>query len=450
MPFKPLRVTAPWLIALVVLTSVGAALADPQDETLIDRVVAIAGDSPITERELEARIRLVINTMRRKGAELPPSDVLRQQVLERLVLERLQLEQAKRRGIRIDDTTLNEVLRNVANQNGMSVAALRDSLQAQGISWDQFREQLRTELTIEKLRSRVIGRRIQVTDREIDEFLKHRGAVLQSDMAYRLRHILIPVPEGAGPEQIRAARKRAEEIRQRALNGEDFAQLAIRESKGMMALEGGDLGWRKAEDLPTLFADRAPKMQPGEVSEVIRSPSGFHIIKLEDRRGTRKAVVRQTHARHILIKPKPGESDAEARERIASLRRRILHGEDFAELAIAHSEDEGSGPKGGDLGWLSPGSTVPEFEEVMNALSPGEISAPFKTQFGWHIVQVLDRRELDNSEEAIRNRVREILGNRKLEEETELWLRRLRDQSFVQILDPTLEALEDKRGDSAD
>ncbi len=426
-----------WLACLFLpLSALGAAADAAPKEELIDRIVAIAGDSPITERDLEARVRMVIRTMRQKGAELPPGEVLRKQVLERLILERLQLEQAKRRGIRIDDNTLNEVLRKLARQNGMSVQELHDSLLVQGVDWARFREQLRTELTLEKLRNRVIGRRVQVTDREIDEFLKQRGATLHSDMEYRVRHILIAVPEGAGPDEIQAARKRAEAVRERALAGEDFAQLAIRESDGMLALEGGDLGWRKAEDLPTLFADRVPKMQPGEISELIRSPSGFHVIKLEDRRGTTKAVVRQTHARHILIKTKPGQSDAEVREELASLRRRILAGEDFGELAIAHSEDPGSGPKGGDLGWLNPGSTVPEFEEVMNALQPGQISRPFKTQFGWHIVQVLERREVDNSKEAIRERVREILGNRKAEEETELWLRRLRDQSFVEIVDP--------------
>jgi peptidyl-prolyl cis-trans isomerase SurA len=436
MPFRQLCATVLWLVALLGLPLPSPSPAAQDGEELIDRIVAIAGDSPITERDLEARVRMVVNTMRRKGAEIPPMDVLRQQVLERLILERLQLEQAKRRGIRIDDTTLNEVLRNIAAQNGVSVEALRDSLLAQGVSWEQFREQLRTELTLEKLRARVIGRRVQVTDREIDEFLKQRGAVLQSDMEYRVRHILIAVPEGAGPDEIQAARTRAESIRERALTGEDFAQLAVRESEGMLALEGGDLGWRKAEDLPTLFADRVPQMQPGEVSEVFRSPSGFHILKLEDRRGTSRAVVRQTRARHILVKPRPGQSDAEVREELASLRRRIQGGEDFGELAIAHSEDPGSGPKGGDLGWLNPGSTVPEFEEVMDSLRPGEISEPFKSQFGWHIVQVLERREVDNTEEAIRERVREILGNRKAEEETELWLRRLRDQSFVEIVDP--------------
>ncbi|HHB12861.1 MAG TPA: molecular chaperone SurA [Chromatiales bacterium] len=439
MPSTLFRHAGPWLAVLVLLcTTLQAAERVAPDEELIDRIVAIAGDSPITARDLDARLRLVTNTLREKGAALPPPEVLRRQVLERLILERLQLEQAKRRGIRIDDGTLNEVLRGLAKQNGMTVEELRDSLLAKGVDWEQFREQLRTELTIEKLRTRVIGRRIQVTDREIDEFLRQRGAVLQSDMAYRVRHILVAVPEGASAEQIQAAKQRAEDIRKRALAGEDFAQLAIRESEGMLALEGGDLGWRKAEDLPTLFADRVPKMKPGEISEVFRSPSGFHIIKLEDRRGTTKAVVRQTHARHILVKPKPGETDAEVRERLASLRRRIQAGEDFAELAKAHSEDTGSAVRGGDLGWLSPGSTVPEFEEVMDRLRPGELSEPFKSPFGWHLVQVLDRRDVDNSQEAIRERVREILGNRKLEEETELWLRRLRDQSFVEIVDPEL------------
>jgi peptidyl-prolyl cis-trans isomerase SurA len=417
------------LVLSVMLNNVTVAV---EPLVLIDRIVAIVEDDAIMKSELDDRLYLVkLQLAGRQGAP-PPSNVLTRQVLERLILERLQLQMAKRRGIRIDDLTLNETMQQLSRNRGISLEQFRDNLIKEGIDYVKFREQVRTELITDALRNRVVDSKIQVTDQEVSDFIANQSGNINRDVEYRLNHILVTIPEAASADQITASRTKAESIRERVINGESFRQLAISESDGQNALEGGDLGWRKANELPTIFAAKVSVMQVGDVSEIIRSPSGFHIIYLADRRGEERQVINQTHARHILIKTSALVDDKQAQSRLRNLKNRIRSGEDFAELARANSEDSASALDGGDLGWTSPGDLVPEFEETLNNLQIGKISEPFKTDYGWHLVEVLGRRQYDSTEEALRAQARKIIRKRKTEEETELWLRRLRDESYVE------------------
>ncbi|MFW5454453.1 peptidylprolyl isomerase [Thioalkalivibrio sulfidiphilus] len=408
-------------------------LAQRLDDTPVDHIVALVEDDVIMHSELQNRLDTVRQQILSRGGRLPPDDVLIPQVLERLIIERLQLQQATRAGIRIDDITLNQTMERIARENSMSLPEFRDRLVADGIDFQVFREQIRDEMTIGQLRRRQVENRIQVSEQEIDDLIASESGAIDRDVEYRLSHILVPLPEGANAADIQAARERAEAIRKRAVAGENFSELALSESAGQQALEGGDLGWRAAAQVPTLFARNVVLMREGEVSELIRSPSGFHLIKLQERRGGERAQITQTHARHILIQPTAILSQEDARERIAGLRNRILMGNDFADLARAHSDDRGSAMRGGDLGWTDPGDLVPQFEEVMNALAPNTLSEPFLSPFGWHIVEVLDRRTYDSSRQLMRAQAREIIRERKREEETELWLRRLRDEAYVEL-----------------
>lgn len=420
--------------ALLAVALWGAAPALTQERAddegvLLDQIVALVNDDVLTRRELQGRVEQVARQL--KG-RVPPGEVLRRQVLERMIVEKVQLQLAANSGIRIDDITLNRTIQDIANRNGMDLDGLRSALMQDGIDWEDFRAQIRTELTISRLRQRQVDSRLTVTDQEIDDFIANQGGAIEQDVEYRLAQILISVPEAASPEQIKSARDKAEGLRQRILGGEDFADIAARESEGQNALEGGDLGWRAAGEIPTLFARSVALMQPGEVSELIRSPSGFHIVKLTDRRGGARRLVTQTHARHILVQPNAMLSEEDARRRLLTLRQRIVNGEDFAALARANSDDKGSAVSGGDLGWADPGNFVPEFEEVMNSLPPGGLSEPFRSQFGWHIVQVIERRTQDNTREQLRAQAREYIRNRKQEEELDIWLRRLRDEAYVE------------------
>jgi peptidyl-prolyl cis-trans isomerase SurA len=407
----------------------------PLDEggRLLDRIVAVAEEDVIMQSELRERIQTIQRQLAARDGQAPPADALVRPVLDRLVLERLQLQEARRIGIRIDDISLNNAIENIARENGMSLAQFRDRLVADGIDFRTFREQIRDEMAIAQLHRRQVDSRIQVSEQEIDDLIASESGAIDRDVEYRLLHLLISLPEGATPEQISETRERAERIREEAAEGVDFTELALRESEGQQALEGGDLGWRNASQVPTLFSRHVVLMREGDVSEVIRSPSGFHIVKLADRRAGNRSQVQQTRVSHILISPSEVVSDQEARDRIRSLRNRIRDGADFAELAQAHSDDRGSALRGGDLGWTDPGDMVPQFEQVMNRTEPGTLSEPFRTQFGWHILQVEDRRSHDSSRELMRSQAREIIRNRKRDDELEIWLRRLRDESYVEL-----------------
>lgn len=435
MNFKTDRSRAPHaagLLVLLCLLAVPLWAAPPADGVLLDRIAALVNEDVITHSELEARLQQVARNL--PDGRQPPMDVLRRQVLDRMIIERLQLQFAEQIGIRIDDGTLNRTMQEIARGNNLSLPAFREQLLAEGIDYDDFREQIRDEMTITRLRQRQVDSRVSVSDREIDDFIASQAGAVDRDVEYRLSHILVSVPEAASPEDIRQARERAEALRARIVEqGEDFEQVAIAESDGQNALQGGDLGWRPSGRLPSLFSRPVTLMEIGDVSELIRSPSGFHLIRLADRRGGQQSSVLRTHARHILIRPSAVLSSTEAREQLMSLKRRIEGGESFADLARANSQDPGSARQGGDLGWADPGQFVTEFEEVMNALEPGQISEPFQSPFGWHILEVIERRQHDNTREQLRARAREFIRDRKREEELEVWLRRMRDEAYVEL-----------------
>jgi len=431
------RVGIPWVALRVALLSLSMALTAiqgraAQDGVPMDRIVAVVDNDVVTQSELDRRVQTVLRKLSAKPGLMPPAELLRRQVLERMVLERLQLQMAERRGIRIDDPTLNETMRKIARRNNLSLEEFRDRLVNSGIDYAEFREQVRNEVIIDKLHERVIDRKVRVSDQEVEDFIASQGGALNSDVEYRIGHILIALPEGATPDEVKAAQDKATEIRERLLEGENFARIATSESDGQTALEGGDLGWRKANQLPSIFTRDIARLDVGDISEPIRSPSGFHIIKLEDRRGQARQVIQQTHARHILIKTSAVVDDDKARATLNSLRQRILNGADFAVLARSNSDDTASAVDGGDLGWSNPGELVPEFEEVMGSLQPGQISEPFRSPYGWHIMEVLARRDYDGTDEVLRAQARQILRARKIEEQTELWERRLRDESYVE------------------
>ena len=398
----------------------------------LNRIVAVVNDDVIVETQLDNRESLIMKQLQASQTRLPPREALRKQILDRLILENLQLQLAERSGIRVDDETLNNALRSMATENGMTLGEFRDKLESEGYNYVVFREQLRNEIVMTRIRQQMVDNQIKVTDQEVDNMLANVANRGESEREYRLSHILISVPEAASPEDISKARKRAERILAKLKAGADFAQTAISESDSQQALEGGDLGWRKADKLPSIFTDTVAKMSKGQISDLIRTPSGFHIIKVSDIRGEGLHHVTQTHARHILLKPSALLSDKQCKTRLEQIRERIENGDTFETLAKTHSEDPGSASQGGNLGWISPGQMVPEFEKAMEKLKPGEISKPVHSRFGWHLIQVLERRTRDNSAEYLRARAREAIRRRKTDEETEIWLRRLRDESYIE------------------
>lgn len=398
----------------------------------VDRIVAVVNDDVITQNELNERVNLVVRQLQRQGGDLPPADALTRQILERMINDLVQVQLAKDTGIKIDDLTLDRTVERIAQENNLSVPEFRKALEHDGINFTRFRDDIRNELTIARLRERDVDNTIVVTDAEVDTELAREAKAENGDSEYQLAHILVTVPPQATPEQIEARRRRALEALSQLRRGANFAQVAAQYSDAPDALQGGNLGWRSAGRLPTLFIDVLERLHPGEVSDILKSPNGFHIVKLIDKRGKAAATgVQQTHVRHILLRAREGMSDAEARERLQQLRQKILAGADFAELAKANSED-GSAAKGGDLGWVAPGDTVPEFERVMNSLKDGEVSEPFQTQFGWHLVQVLGRRSEELSPERKRAAARQAIKARKSDEAYQDWLRQQRDRAFVE------------------
>jgi len=419
------------LFLAVLLVSGASAQMQGQDR-LVDGIVAVVGDDVITQRELVERINLAEQQLAQRGARAPNRDVLIRQVMERMVVERVQLQEARRVGISIDEITLNRAMENIAAENNLTLLQLRNALAAEGVDFAAFRQQIRDELTIAQLRRRQVDNRLRVGEQEIDDLIAAESGAIDRDIRYQLSHILIALPQGADSVTIAAAREKAEGLRARARAGDDFAGLAISHSDAPDALDGGDMGWRGSADIPTLFARNVILMRPGEISPVLRSPNGFHIVKLVDREAGAELKVAQTRARHILISPDQIRTEQEAQAQVRSLYNRIREGASFADLARGHSDDVGSAARGGELGWLSPGETVPAFEEAMNRLAVGQISPPIQSPFGWHIIEVQERRQVDASRDLLRARAQEVLQNRKREEETELWLRRLRDEAFVE------------------
>lgn len=437
--FRPLTLALLLLLPMVLpAADEGSATEAGAQRELIDRIIAIVEDDVVTWRELMQRLDRVERQLREKGIALPDLPSLRRQVLSRLVLERLELQLAKRLGIRIDDLTLDRQMERLARANNLSLEAFRDKIVAEGIDYAAFREEVRRELALQALYKRMVDRNVRVSDREVDDLIASQSRNLFKDTEFHIRHILVAVPEQATPEQVRKAREKAERLLEELRQGADFARLAARESDGRYALQGGDMGWRPLARLPQIFVRPLSLLKVGETSDIIRSPAGFHIIRLEDKRGGQQAWVEQNHARHILIKTSALTSDADARATLESLKARIEGGDDFARLARAYSDDTGSAIEGGDLGWATPGTFVPEFEEVLKKLRPGEISEPFKSQYGWHIVQLLERRRVDNTVDMLRSRARQLLYERKREEQLREWQRRLLDEAHIEYLDPAL------------
>lgn len=398
----------------------------------LDRIVAVVNSDVITQLELNERLNLVIQQLQKQGTPLPPRDVLEKQLLERLVMDRVQLQFAQETGVKVDDAQLENSLHRIAQENKMSLEQFRAALEKDGIDYSKFREDIRREFIMSRLREREVDNRITVSDGEVENYLNSRSEIQGGGNEFNLAHILIRVPEQASPEQLQKFKMRAQQALEELHAGKDFRQVAASYSDAADALQGGVLGWRPAGQLPTLFVDALEVLKTGEASPVLRSPNGFHILKLLDKRGKDAPfVVQQTHARHILIKVNEVMSEQEARNRTLQIKERLDNGADFAELARLHSED-GSASRGGDLGWLSPGDTVPEFERAMNALKPGTLSGPVRSPFGWHLIQVLERRDEDVSKERKRLQARQEIRARKADESYQEWLRQLRDRAYVE------------------
>jgi peptidyl-prolyl cis-trans isomerase SurA len=423
--------------ATLLLAGAVAHAQAPESATrgvLLDRIAAVVNDGIVLGSDLDQQVRVISDRIQQQGQQLPPRNILRQQVLERLVLQELQMQRASRLGIQVSDEALNQALTDVASRNGISFSDLPAALEQQGLDYREYREDVRREMILSQLRQRDVYSRIYLSPRELDQCVAKRKASPDADREYNVAHILVSVPSSATSEQIAERTARAEGIVERARRGEDFAQLAVSYSDAGTALEGGQLGWRKAGQLPSFVAETIPKMQPGEVTEPIRTPSGLHIFKVLESRGAQQAsLVSQAHARHILMLTNAIEDDETVRQKLTEIRNRVLAGESFEAIASVSSADPGSAANGGDLGWTGAGTFVPEFEKQLDALDENEISQPFKTQYGWHIVQLLGRRTYDATDDVLRNRCAAQLREARADEETEIWLRRLRDEAFVEL-----------------
>lgn len=398
----------------------------------LDRIIAVVNEDVIMQSELESKMRTVRGQIQQQGARVPPASIFERQVLDSLIQNRIQLQLAARAGIRVDDETLNRTIGNIAASNNVSLTKFREILEQDGYSYESFREDIRNEITLTQLRKRQVENRIVVTEKEIDNFLANQEFQGTFQTELRLSHILFSLPESATETEIEQVKQMATQVREDLLAGADFAETASTVSDSATAKNGGDLGWRKSDDIPSLFAEYIPDMKKGDISELIQSPSGFHIIKITDIKSDTKNIVEQTLARHILIKPDQLVSSAQAKAKLEQLRLRIMNGDDFAMLAKGNSQDSMSAIDGGSLGWRSPGELVPEFQRVMDGLQINEISEPFQTSFGWHIVQVLDRRSYDNTESIKRNKARMAIRERKLKEAMQNWTRRLLDEAYVE------------------
>lgn len=398
----------------------------------LDRIVAVVNDEVVLESELFEMAQTLSLQLRKREVALPPQDVFISQVLERLILKKLQIQTAERIGIRLGDDDLNASIRNIAQNNNMTLTEFREVLERDGYDYGAFRESIREDMIISRLNKVQVGDKIIVSDSEIDSFLATQALQGGAQDAYRLLHILVSVPEAASPEQLQAAEAKVEKIQLLLANGGDFSEIASGYSDAQNALEGGDLGWRLQGELPSLFASVVPQLAVSEVSKVIRGGGGFHLVKLADKKSQEEHMVKQTSASHILIKTNDIVSDEDAKNRLTTLRERVEKGEAFDELARAHSDDMVSALRGGSLGWATPGMMVPEFEKQMNALSDNEMSEVFKSRFGWHLILLHERREQNMAEEFKRSKAREQIHSRRMDEELETWTRQLRDEAYVE------------------
>lgn len=422
------------ILPLLLLVPLAQATAAQTPLVPLDRIVAIVDNGVITLRQLKQRTAQIKAELQARGTPLPANAALERQVLNSMILERLQLGIAKGNGIHIDHQTLKDALAKLAQNNHLTVEKMRQVIVAEGHSWSNFTQQLRNHLITQKLQQQFVDQNIHITRQAVRDFLAQHANQIDPGQQYHLAQILIQIPSGASPKQIQTARREAEKLRKQAESGERFAKLAVAHSAGQHALDGGNLGWLSADQMPISFVRVVNVMHPGDISQPIRSPSGFHLIKLLGVRGGKQINVTQTHLRQILIKITPTMSSAQARTKLERLRREIEQGASFATLAKANSEDTANAANGGDLGWVSPGELAPQFQKVINATPVGKVSQPFRTPHGWHIIQVLGHRQHDSTEQIVRARAKQILFQRKRQEALDVWLRRIRDNAYVRVL----------------
>ena len=423
------------LLAGATLSAVHAqdTAASRRSPVVVDRIVAVINDEVVTRVELEDRMRIAARQLQQQGTPLPPQDVIRRQLLERIITDRVQLQFARETGLRVDDGDLDRAINRIAQENKLTVPEMRQVLQKDGVPFTKFREDIRTEIALLRLREREVENKIVIAESEVENFLTTQQGQNARSEEFNISHILVVVPEQASPEQIQTRRARAEQALEQIRAGTDFRQVAAAYSEAPDALQGGALGWREGERLPTLYYDAVKDLKPGEATPVLRSANGFHVLKLNEKRSSQAPLmVQQTRARHILIKTNELVSENEARNRLRTLKERLDNKADFAELARVHSEDA-SAARGGDLGWLSTGDTVPEFERAMDSLKPGAISDPVRSPFGWHVIQVVERRTQDMSQERRQLMARQALRARKSDEAYQEWVRQLRDRAYVEL-----------------
>lgn len=429
-PVDALRST---LFALVLVLTGACTAATAATPVEIDRIVAVVNNAVITQFELRSRVQQTLRQLAGQNTPPPPRKLLERQVLERMITETALAQVAADTNVRVDGPMLDRTIARIAQNNNLSADAFRRALERDGINFNDFRQQIRLEMLIARLREREVDNKVVVTDAEIDNFLANPALGRDQQDEYLLAHILVLTPEGASPETLAQLRAKAERALAELDAGADFAQVSAAYSDAQNALQGGSLGWRSEAQLPSLFADAVRDLQPGGRTGVLRSGNGFHVLKLVDKRGRNvRMVITQTRARHILVKTNEVVGDAEARNRLVQLRERIEHGGDFAALARLHSDDL-SASRGGDLGWINPGDTVPEFERAMNVLEPGDLSPPVQSPFGWHVIQVLERRQQDVTQERRRLEARRAIRERKSDEAFDDWVRQARDRAYVEI-----------------
>ena len=419
-----------FILLAMAMSSYGYSKTESSIQKL-DRIIAVVDQDVITEKELQEKINSVINNLKNQKIEIPSESVLRKQVIERLIANSVQIQLALQTGLKINDAQVDKTIERIAEKNKLNVVDFKKTLEKDGTNFYKFREEIRNEITIAQLKEREVDSKIVITDGEIDNFLNAQSKEIQDE--FEVAHILIRVPEDTSPEKLEKLKNKAEEASKQILSGKNFTQVSAAFSETPNALEGGSLGWKKASDLPTLFVDALKKIEVGTLTPILRSPNGFHILKLINKKGSSgPLVVEQTHVKHILIKPSEITSANEGRQKLIDIKERLENGIKFEDMARQYSEDP-SANNGGDLGWINPGDTVPEFEKTMKQLNANQISDPIKTPFGWHLIQVLERRSQDMSKESARMQARQQIKMRKSEETYQDWLQELRDRSFVEL-----------------
>lgn len=420
--------------ALLVLLAVLAPLSVQAERKLLDQVVAIVDEDVILQTELEARISTITSRLSAQGTALPPRQILEERVLDQLITESIQMQMADRAGMRISDNELNETMANIAERNGMSLAQFENQLAAEGVSYNQAREQIRREMLTSRVQQRQVGNRVRVTDREVENYLESLEARGGNNAQYRLAYIFVSVDDPSDEAEVDAAREKAQRLRNEIASGRDFREVAVAESDASNALEGGDMGWRAEGQLPSLVAPVVPELPVGQPSEVLENNSGFHLVMVMDKRGgEQQQLIRQHRVRHILVRPSEATTDSQAETMIRDLYQQLQNGASFSALAKEYSDDPVSGSDGGNLGWVSPGQMVPAFEQAMLNAYIGEFQGPFRSQFGWHILQVQERRQKDISGDVRDAEARQAIYRRKFETELQNWLQEIRDEAFIEF-----------------